>query len=41
MAIVFSVVTVNLVSNDVLIVIKITVTKETIMAVFYSYSDDV
>ena len=36
MAIVFSVVTVNLLSNDDLIV-----TKETIMAVFYSCSDDV
>ena len=33
MAIVFSVVTVNLLSNNVLILIKVTVTKETIIAV--------
>ena len=33
MAIVFSVVTVNLLSNNVLILIKLTVTKETIIAV--------
>ena len=33
MAIVFSVVTANLLSNNVLILIKVTVTKETIIAV--------